>query len=239
MRNRIVGEVMTREVVRAGPRTSFGRLARLLETHRISGLPIVDPDDKVVGVVSRTDLMGERATRGGRGRMLRLLPARLRAGRAGRSGRTGTAAARTGTAQELMSTPAITVHPEQSVADAARVMERRRVDRLPVVDEEDRLIGIATRRDLLRIFLRGDEEIQAEITGWMSAGDPRAVPEGASGTDGVRVRVRDGLVSLEGVVGSAGAVSSAVGCAWRVDGVVGVVSRLTVRADGHRTAGGR
>ena len=78
MRNRIVGEVMTREVVQAGLEASFGRLAWLLDTHRISGLPIVDPNDEVVGVVSRTDLMRGWTARGRRGRMPRLLPARGR-----------------------------------------------------------------------------------------------------------------------------------------------------------------
>ena len=73
----------------------------------------------------------------------------------------------------------------------------------------------------------------------MGAGDPRGSFEGADGTDGVRVRVRDGLGSLEGVVDTGDAIPSAVRCAWRVDGVVGVVSRLTVRTDEHRATGSR
>ncbi|WP_336298831.1 CBS domain-containing protein [Streptomyces cinnabarinus] len=185
---------MTSEVVEARRETSFKNLARLLDRHRISGLPVVDHDDKVVGVVSGTDLL-----------------------------RHSTGAARATTAEELMSTPAVTVHPEQRVADAARVMERHRVDRLPVVDEEDRLIGIATRRDLLRVFLRTDEEIRREVTDDVLTRDLRLPPRT------VTVSVRDGMVTLDGQLERRGDIPLALQLAWRVDGVVGVVNKLTPR----------
>jgi CBS domain-containing protein len=191
---RIVGEVMTREVVEARRETPLKDLARLLDEHRISGLPVVDQDDKVLGVVSGTDLIRRQAARPVGG----LAP----------------------TAADLMSTPAITVHPEQRVADAARVMERHGVERLPVVDEEDRLIGIATRRDLLRVFLRTDEEIRREILDGVL---PRAT-EGRAHT--VAVSVRDGMVTLSGRPAGLSDIPLLIGRLWRVDGVVGVVNRL-------------
>jgi len=191
---RIVGEVMTREVVEARRETPFKDVARLLDEHRISGLPVVDQDDKVLGVISGTDLIRRQAARAVGG----LAP----------------------TAAELMSTPAITVHPEQRVADAARVMERHGVERLPVVDEEDRLIGIATRRDLLRVFLRTDEEIRREILYEVL---PRAT-EGPAHT--VDVSVRDGMVTLSGGPSGLSDVPLLIRRLWRVDGVVGVVNRL-------------
>ncbi|MFF9896215.1 CBS domain-containing protein [Streptomyces longispororuber] len=217
---RTVGEVMTSEVVEARRETSFKDLARLLDRHRISGLPVVDHDDKVVGVVSETDLLRRRrAERPGRARVRRLdtlAPPR--------SARRAATAGHAPTAEELMSTPAVTVHPEQRVADAARVMERHRVDRLPVVDEEDRLIGIATRRDLLRVFLRTDAEIRQDVTDDVLA---RAVglPPGV-----VTVSVRDGMVTLEGQVEQHGDIPLALHLTWRVDGVVGVVNNLVCRA---------
>ena len=191
---RIVGEVMTREVVEARRETPFKDVARLLDEHRISGLPVVDQDDKVLGVISGTDLIRRQAARpiGG------LAP----------------------TAADLMSTPAITVHPEQRVADAARVMERHGVERLPVVDEEDRLIGIATRRDLLRVFLRTDEEIRREI---LEEVLPSAT-EGPAHT--VAVSVRDGMVTLSGGPAGPSDVPLLIRRLWRVAGVVGVVNRL-------------
>ncbi|MFK8850715.1 CBS domain-containing protein [Streptomyces sp. Ac-502] len=123
----------------------------------------------------------------------------------------------------MMTTPAVTVHPEHRVADAARLMQRRHVDRLPVVDEEDRLIGITTRRDLLRVFLRPDEQILVEVVGEV-LGRALDVPP-----DDVRVSVRDGLVTLRGTLAHEDDIPAAVGLTWRVDGVVGVVSRLVAR----------
>ncbi|MFD7663893.1 CBS domain-containing protein [Streptomyces sp. NPDC059788] len=214
MQNRTVAEVMTWEVVQARPDTPAQELARLLDVHRISGLPVVDGDDKVMGVVSRTDLPvppGGRAAPAGRPQ-----PAPRRTAGAG--------AARGTTAGEVMTTPAVTVHPEHRVVDAARIMQRRHVDRLPVVDEEDRLIGITTRRDLLRVFLRSDEQIRAEVVEEV-LGRALDVPP-----DDVRVRVRDGLVTLRGTLAHEDDIPPAIGLTWRVDGVVGVVNRLVPRA---------
>ena len=75
---RTVGEVMTREVVEARPETPFKDVARLLDRHRISGLPVVDHDDKVLGVISETDLLRIQAGRSGRGRVRRLRGPALR-----------------------------------------------------------------------------------------------------------------------------------------------------------------
>ncbi|GGZ20306.1 CBS domain-containing protein [Streptomyces poonensis] len=201
MTSHTVGEVMTREVVQARRTTPFKEVVRLLDHHRISGLPVVDDDDKVLGVVSGTDLV------------------RAQANRAGHS------PDRAVTAADLMSSPAVTVHPEQSVPDAARLMERRGVERLPVVDEEDRLIGIATRRDLLRVFLRADDDIRRQVTEDVLAG-ALGLPPGA-----VRVSVRDGVVALDGRVELRSQVPEAVHVVWRLEGVVGVVNGLAFRVD--------
>ncbi|MFF5158164.1 CBS domain-containing protein [Streptomyces sp. NPDC000348] len=201
MPTRTVGEVMTGNVVRARPATPVEEVVRLLDHHRISGVPVLDDDDKVLGVVSGTDL------------------ARARAHRAGRDPASAV------TAADVMSSPAVTVHPEQTVPDAARLMERRGVERLPVVDEEDRLIGIATRRDLLRVFLRTDDDIRRQVTGEVLAG-ALGLPAGA-----VRVLVRDGVVTLDGRVELRSQVPEAVHAVWRLEGVVGVMNALTFRVD--------
>jgi CBS domain-containing protein len=124
-----------------------------------------------------------------------------------------------------MSTPAITVHPEQSVADAARVMERHHIERLPVVDEEDRLIGIATRRDLLRVFLRTDEEIRQEVIDEVLTRAMCLPPYT------VIVSVHDGVARLEGRLERRSDIPLVVQLTWRVDGVVGVMNSLTFRID--------
>ncbi|MFH8282408.1 CBS domain-containing protein [Streptomyces antibioticus] len=246
---RIVGEVMTRDVVEAHRETSFKDVVRLLDRHRVSGLPVVDEDDKVIGVISQTDLIRRQAGRTGTtppspARRLRMLPSGRSAGPVGSvraawtarsaralrssaraAGRLATGA-RAATAGELMSSPAVTVHPEQRIADAARVMERHGVDRLPVVDEEDRLIGIATRSDLLRVFLRTDDAIRREVQGEVL---PRTLGPSATG---VSVSVADGMVTLRGTLehGHGGDLALAIRLTYRVDGVIGVVNRLTVPA---------
>ncbi|GAA3829273.1 CBS domain-containing protein [Streptomyces phyllanthi] len=217
---RIVGEVMTREVVEARRETSFKNVARLLDQHRISGLPVVDDDDKVLGVISETDLIHGQVARSVPGRVRRFRVPALR-----RSARHAAAVARATTAEDLMSTPAITVHPEQPVADAARVMERHHVERLPVVDEEDRLIGIATRRDLLRVFVRTDEEIRQDVL------DVLTRTMGSLPPHTVIVSVGDGMATLEGRLELRSDIPQAVRQTWRVDGVVGVVNSLTFRID--------
>ncbi|MGW3658286.1 CBS domain-containing protein [Streptomyces sp. NPDC005151] len=197
MKTRTVGEVMTSEVVCASRQTPLDDVVRLLDRHRIRALPVVDHDDKVVGVVSGADLAhGSVVT----------------------------------TAGELMTTPAVTIHPEQRVSDAARLMERQDVDRLPVVDEEDRLIGIATRRDLLRVFLRTDEEIRQQVVEEVLV-SALGLPPGA-----VAVSVRDGMVMLEGRLHHRSDVPLAVRSTWRLEGVVGVVSRLGFDIDDCRPA---
>ncbi|WP_196217945.1 CBS domain-containing protein [Streptomyces blattellae] len=223
MKTRKVGEVMTGEVNAARRETPLKDVARLLDRHRISGLPVVDDDDKVVGVISGTDLIRRQAAQAVRtpGRRFRLSALRRKARRA-------TAEARATTAGHLMSTPAITVHPEQRVADAARVMEQHHVERLPVVDEEDRLIGIVTRRDLLRVFLRSDEEIRQEVIDEVLTRAMCLPPHT------VIVSVRDGVTTLEGRMEHRSDIPLVVQLVWKVDGVVGVMNSLTFRIDDTR-----
>ncbi|WP_179272360.1 CBS domain-containing protein [Streptomyces sp. XY006] len=201
MTTHVVGEVMTRDVVRARRTTPFKEVVRLLDHHRISGLPVVDADDKVLGVLSGSDLVRCQAYR------------------------EGTAPPPAVTAGDVMSSPAITVHPEQTVPDAARLMERRGVERLPVVDEADRLIGIATRRDLLRVFLRTDDDIRRQVS------DEIVTTALNLPSDAVRVSVRDGVVTLGGQVEARSRVPELVHAVWRLDGVVGVVNSLVFRSD--------
>ncbi|MFF9489522.1 CBS domain-containing protein [Streptomyces sp. NPDC014676] len=196
-----VGEVMTRDVVQAHRTTPFKEVVRLLDHHRISGLPVVDADGKVLGVLSGSDLVRLQAHRD------------------------GSAPSPALTAGDVMSSPAITVHPEQTVPDAARLMERRGVERLPVVDEADRLIGIATHRDLLRVFLRADDDIRRQVTGDIVVGALGLPP------DAVLVSVRDGVVTLAGRVERRGQVPELLYAAWRLEGVVGVVNRLGFHID--------
>ncbi|WP_199547209.1 CBS domain-containing protein [Streptomyces sp. N35] len=224
MKHRKVGSVMTSDVVRAGYGTPFKQVAQLLHQHRISGLPVVDTEGKVIGVLSETDLMARQAeaddpfTPPRRFRRLYLTAsARLRR-----------AKARARTAGQLMSEPAITVGADATIAQAARIMAEHRVERLPVVDEKNRLVGIVTRRDLLQIFLRTDHDIRSEILQEVLVRDLWLAPHMFD------VRVDAGVVTLAGELERRSEVPVAVHLTRAVDGVVDVVDKLTYRFDDSR-----
>ncbi|MGW2380059.1 CBS domain-containing protein [Streptomyces sp. NPDC001658] len=214
-----IGSLMVGEVVTVGRDASFKQVARLLGEHRISGLPVVDEDDKVLGVISETDLILRQARRTG---------ARAWAGRLRHGVRGAAVKSRARTAGGLMSAPAVTVWVDATVPEAARLMAAHHVERLPVVDEEDRLVGIVTRRDLLRIFLRTDEEIRAAVKQEVLVNTLWLTPQN------IAVDVRDGVVTLTGRMERRSEKVIALRTTGRVDGVVGVVDRLSYRTDDTR-----
>ncbi|WP_326600326.1 CBS domain-containing protein [Streptomyces sp. NBC_01803] len=221
MKQRMVGTVMTGDVVSVTPEVPFKRVAEQLAEHRVSGMPVVDDDEKVLGVVSEQDLMARQAKSG---RRHHWPPTRV--------ARRETALAGAMTAGELMTAPAITVRAVDSVARAARVMADRQVKRLPVLDEEDRLVGIVSRRDVLGVFLRPDAEIRQTVT------DEVLIRSLWLPRDAVRVTVEDGVVTLDGVVERESEIPIALSLTGRMEGVVGVVDRLTAARDDSRLGTG-
>ncbi|MEJ8655578.1 CBS domain-containing protein [Streptomyces sp. MS1.AVA.4] len=218
MKDSKVGSLMTSEVISAVPTTSFKELAKRLAEHDITGLPVLDEDDRVVGVISESDLLVHQAAAAD-ARYGRLMP--------GHSADTGPDADKRVaiTAGALMSAPAVTVHADDTVAEAARTMLRRSVERMPVVDDEDRLVGIVTRRDLLQVFLRPDTEIRLRVIGEVLVHTLGLAP------DEVDVHVVDGTVTLEGQLETLGQISVLVKLVGQMDGVVSVTERLTARTD--------
>ncbi|MFE0514334.1 CBS domain-containing protein [Streptomyces sp. NPDC058964] len=221
MKHSKVGSVMTVDVVRAAHDTPFKAVAQLLTDHRISGLPVVDEDDKVVGVISESDLMMRQATRPGP------YDATDRTGPAALTprARRRAAKAKARTAGELMTEPPVTVHADDTVAQAARTLARRRVERLPVLDEEGRLVGIVTRRDLLQVFLRSDKELRDEVIDEVLVRTLRLPPRS------VDVSVTEGVVTLTGHAERKSEKEIALSMTRRIDGVVDVVDGLTYRLD--------
>jgi len=208
-----VEEVMTRDVATVAPQAQLRVVAEILARRGISGVPVVD-GGRVLGVVSEADIVEKEA--------IELQPARF-ARLLGR-GRVGAKkAART--AQEAMTSPAVTVAPHLDVARAARLMVERSINRLPVVTEDGALVGIVSRADLVRAFVRPEEEIARELreevavkTLWM---DPAEL----------EISVEDGEVTLAGEVGMRADAELLERFAARVPGVVSVRSELRWRMD--------
>ncbi|GAA1365992.1 CBS domain-containing protein [Streptomyces beijiangensis] len=223
MRHSKIGSVMTGDVVCAEFGTPFKEVARLLAEHKISGLPVVDGDERVMGVVSGTDLMRDQA-RTALSPQPSLRP-RLRLLPKGRSQWDRNVSVREHSAGQLMSRPAVTIHADDTVAVGARTMAQHGIERLPVVDDEDRLVGIVTRRDLLQLFLRPDADLHREVVESVLGGALR-LPLTA-----VSVDVQDGVVMLKGEVERRIEATVAQRMAQQIDGVIDVVSELTWRID--------
>ncbi|MGW6691323.1 CBS domain-containing protein [Streptomyces sp. NPDC054961] len=132
----------------------------------------------------------------------------------------------TATAEGLMTSPPITARPEWSVVRAARVMRRHQVKRLPVVDAEGRVIGVLSRSDLIRLFLRSDHAIREEIIEDVLTRTLGITPSA------ITVVVDDGVVTLSGALPQPERMPAVLRLCQSVDGVVDVDSRLTCGA-GH------
>ncbi|WP_235557991.1 CBS domain-containing protein [Sphaerimonospora mesophila] len=216
-----VKDVMTRDVAGVNAGTPFKDIAELLIRRGVSAVPVVDDQGRVSGVVSETDLLRkeefrERYYREGYRPPLR---ARLRH-RLDLVGGDPAARALGDSAGELMTTPAVTVSGETSVVSAARLMDRHGVRRLPVVDGHGRLMGIVSRHDLLKVFVRPDEEIAREIA--------EDIVERNLWTDtsDIEITVRDGVVTVAGTIPERSSADIAIRLIRRVNGVVDVVNRL-------------
>jgi CBS-domain-containing membrane protein len=212
---RRVRDVMTREVVTVDEQESFKELAALMAECRVSALPVLDEGGRVVGVVSEADLLlKEEFPEGPAGG--RLFQGRHRMERAKAAG---------DTAVELMTAPAITIGPDATVAEAARLLHRHQIKRLPVVDPAGPLLGIVSRADLLKVFLRGDDQIAREVRQDVLLRALWVNP------DTVVVEVRDGVVTLIGQLERRSLIPIAVSLVRGLDGVVDVVDRLTFEVD--------
>jgi CBS domain-containing protein len=205
-----VRDVMSARPVWVSESTSFKEIAARLREFRVSALPVLDAGGKVTGVVSEADLLVKEAALDEPnviwGRLAGVVHHAARAKAVGV------------TAAELMTSPAVTVGPDDTVEHAARLMFTHRVKRLPVVDAGGRLAGVVSQSDVLAVFDRPDTEIRQEIMSHVISG--RSEPSWYS------VIVRDGVVTLEGTPETASVGRELVERARHVQGVVAVRDRL-------------
>lgn len=190
---RTVEDVMTHAVISVDRRAPFEEIMEAMRQWRISALPVLSEEGRVAGVVSEADL---------------LLKAQ------------GADESRAVTAGQLMTVPAVTVTKDATLPGAARLMARRHLKRLPVVDGDGRLIGVVSRGDLLKIYLRPDADIAEELRRLIMA---ELIPTGSAT---VRVRVADGIVHLDGSIPDPALKDVLVRVARTVPGVVDVTASL-------------
>jgi CBS domain-containing protein len=210
-----VSDIMTRTVVTAHADTPLPELIDKMLHYGVSGIPVVDSNSRLVGIVTEADLISKPAYGGRRRRALAVIGDLLR----GREQR-WLAKAKGVTAGQIMSTSVATAAPNDAVQVTARLMIEAGVKRLPVVDEE-RLVGIISRADVLGAMHRSDEELQAEIIGALR--DPLRAPENAL----VEATVADGVVTLRGTVPFPIDVPVLSAIVWQFPGVVDVHNELT------------
>jgi CBS domain-containing protein len=205
-----IKDVMTTEVLTVAPDLPLKDVALILAERRISGLPVVDHDGTVLGVISEADILlkecGEREPQG-------VLAWLLEPG--------AHAKLEAHTAREAMTAPARTIGPDRPVAEAAKRMLEELVNRLPVLDDDGNLIGIVTRADLVRAFVRSDEAIASEIREDVLVKTLWIAPEALD------ISVERGAVRIAGCVETKSDAKLIEAFARRVPGTVSVESHLS------------
>ena len=164
-----VKDVMSTHVIAVRPAAGYKEIAAMLREQRVSAFPVIDADNKVIGIVSETDLLAKEALEGTvPGTLQRLTHQRERS------------RVNAVTAADLMTRPAVSIGPDEPVSHAARLMYSKRVKRLPVVRADGTLIGIVTRSDVLSVYRRPDAAIESEITNDLILGTFRCDPSGST-----------------------------------------------------------
>jgi CBS-domain-containing membrane protein len=212
---------MTHTVVAVGRDAPFKEIVQTMEQWKVSAMPVLEGEGRVIGVVSEADLLPKEEFRDSDPS---LFEQRRRLSDLAKAGAV--------MAGELMSTPAITVHPGTTLAQAARIMAVRHVKRLPVVDDLDMLQGIVSRADLLKVFLRSDEDIEEEVRRTVVSYLFPAF------SHAVHVRVHEGVVTLRGHIRDTSLISVAVRLVRAVEGVVDVEPHLTGESTAPADPGG-
>lgn len=209
-----VAAVMSTPVVTVTPETSFKDCVRVMRRKRVSGLPVVDPTGRLVGIVSESDLLNKVEKRDADSYILESKHHRVDRARAAALD-----------VRSAMSTEVVSIPPDFPIALAAREMHTRGFKRLPVVDSKGRLVGIVSRGDLLTVFLRTERDVLGDVRKLLEEAEEK------HGGRSLKARMSDGIVELEGSFKQKSRCDAAVRTVTMVDGVVGVRSRMAYDFD--------
>jgi CBS-domain-containing membrane protein len=206
-----VRDIMTTDIVAIDRITPFKQIAWMLVQHQINGVPVLSLGRHVAGVVTEGDLIAARGKHAGQRRRWPGTP------------RFGTDRSRYDrlTGEHLMTAPAITIHPDTAIAGAARLMSDHHIKLLPVVNEDGKIVGVLSRRDLLNVFLVADSEIARqvrELLNEMTPAEPGAI----------KVEAHCGIVTLTGQLEAdqRDQLAAAIDVAWDLDGVLDIIDHV-------------
>jgi CBS domain-containing protein len=214
--NSTVKDVMSTHVIAVRQNAPYKDMAAMLRDQRVSAFPVLDDDNKVIGVVSEADLLAKEALEGTVPRTLLSRQERVRK------------LVNARTAADLMTKPPVTIGPDEPVTHAARLMFDKRVKRLPVVSDDGTLIGIVSRADVLSVYSRPDADLQRQVTQDLMVGPFLFDP------DRFTVTVKDGIVTIEGTPETTMAGLDIIDATRRMEGVVAVRDRLSYPPDTPR-----
>lgn len=169
-------DVMTTDVCFVSPEVSLKEAAALLLRRHIRGLPVVNADGTLAGMVTEADLLAVGCAPDPRRHARReLSPACTLLGQAEGAG--GPVHPRT--VSDVMSTPVVAARVDADLADLARIMLSAHLTRVPILDEHNRLVGLVSRRDLVRLLARSDSDIADDVrqvlTDWYAEAPPAIV----------------------------------------------------------------
>lgn len=218
MREPEVASVMTTQVVTATQETLFRDLVETLTEKRISAVPVVDRDGRPIGVVSEADVLAKQEFHGGRDDIPH-----------DRVGRARWYRALAHTAGEVMTTPVRVVYADEPLSAAARLLAAAKVRRLFVTDRDGHLVGVVSRRDLLRVYGLTDDELRVRVVALLGE---IGAPSGA-----VDASVEAGVVTVEGQLDRRAQVDVTVRAIQALPGVVGVRNNLGYLVDDVVVAG--
>ncbi|MFE2560928.1 MULTISPECIES: CBS domain-containing protein [Streptomyces] len=193
---RTVDDVMTHAVVSARLDAPVKEIVRSMRRWGVNAVPVLSAQGRVVGVVSEADVLGK-------------VPGEARDD------------AGSVTAGSLMSVPAVTIPRDATISGAARLMAHGHLKRLPVVDEDGRPVGVVSRGDLLKIYLRSDAELAEDVRHELIT---HLIPEGDAE---LTVRVENGAVTLAGRLPQSVPADLALRLTRAVPGVVAATAEFT------------
>ncbi len=205
-------DIMSIDVLTVAPEDSLKAAARRMVEAGVSGLPVVDTNGKLVGIITEADFLEREADKTHR----RLLDALMHK---------PDTVVEADTVGEVMSTHPVVIYPEASVTEAARVMSHHHVKRLPVVNDEGVLQGIISRGDVVTVFTRPDDVVEDEIREDIIN---RVLLLDADSLD---VDVSDGIVVLSGCLPTRTDKRLLEEMVRRIDGVVRMESAVTFEVD--------